>query len=89
MVSVDSLEMLATAVDPEEVIDLSDRMTKEGTLEWEAPEGKWIVVRFGYTTTGSTNVAASEEGTGLEVDKMDTIALNHHFRSFPGKLKHF
>ncbi|RLE01366.1 MAG: hypothetical protein DRJ13_07090, partial [Bacteroidetes bacterium] len=81
MVSVDSLEILAAAIDPDKVIDLSERMSKEGTLEWEAPAGNWTVVRFGYTTTGKTNHPATEKGGGLEVDKMDTIALNLLFQN--------
>ena len=61
-------------------------MLADGTLNWEKPEGNWTIIRFGYTTTGATNGPATPEGTGLECDKMDTAAVNLHFRNFPQKL---
>jgi hypothetical protein len=69
-----------------DILILTDKMSTEGTLQWDAPEGNWTVLRFGYTTTGATNGPATNEGIGLECDKMDTAAVNFHFRSFPHKL---
>jgi hypothetical protein len=68
------------------VIDLNGKMDTKGQLKWDVPEGNWIVIRFGYTTTGSMNAPSTNAGRGLECDKMDTAALNLHFRSFPEKL---
>ena len=34
---------------PENVVDLTARMKTDGTLEWDAPPGKWTVLRFGCT----------------------------------------
>ncbi|MCK9412017.1 MAG: hypothetical protein M0Q53_06930 [Prolixibacteraceae bacterium] len=68
------------------IIDLSGYMSPDGILKWKAPKGRWQIIRFGYTTTGVTNSPATSEGIGLEVDKMDTTALNIHFNSFAGKL---
>ncbi len=69
-----------------EVIDITSKMNNDGTLNWKPAEGNWTVIRFGYTTTGSVNAPATAAGTGLECDKMDTAALNLHFKSFPAKL---
>ena len=69
-----------------EVIDITLKMNNDGTLNWKPTEGNWTIIRFGYTTTGSTNGPATVAGTGLECDKMDTAALNLHFRNFPAKL---
>lgn len=69
-----------------DIVTLTDKMSADGTLQWEAPEGNWTVVRFGYTITGATNGPATKEGVGLECDKMDTAAINLHFRNFPHKL---
>ena len=69
-----------------EVIDLTDKMKSDGTLNWSPASGTWSVIRFGYTTTGAQNGPATIEGTGLECDKMDTAAVNLHFRNFPQKL---
>ncbi len=68
------------------VVDLTGNMDREGMLRWEAPAGKWVLLRIGYTTTGAMNAPATNAGRGLECDKMDTAALNLHFRSFPAKL---
>ncbi len=69
-----------------EVIDITSEMNSDGTLNWKPAEGDWTIIRFGYTTTGSVNAPATEAGTGLECDKMDTAALNLHFSGFPAKL---
>ncbi len=69
-----------------EVINLSGNMDSNGQLKWDVPEGNWTIIRFGYTTTGVVNGPATNAGRGLECDKMDTAALNLHFRSFPEKL---
>jgi len=86
MMEVGPGQVNALAIDPETVIDLSSMMSEDGQLEWDAPEGNWDLIRFGYTTTGSVNAPATEEGRGLECDKMDTNALNLHFERFPAKL---
>lgn len=50
------------------------------------PEGDWRILRLGYTSTGAFNVPATIEGEGLEVDKFDPNALEHHFDNYVGKL---
>ena len=42
----------------------------DGTLDWDAPAGKWIVLRLGYSLTGEVNHPATPAATGLEVDKL-------------------
>ncbi len=69
-----------------DIVNLTDKMSEDGSLAWDAPEGNWTIIRFGYTSTGATNGPATKEGTGLECDKMDTSALNLHWVNFPQKL---
>jgi len=73
-------------IDEKEIVQLTGKMAADGSLTWKAPIGNWCILRFGYTTTGATNSPATLEGRGLECDKMDTIALDHHFDSFSKKL---
>jgi hypothetical protein len=54
-----------------DVIDLTSKMKSDGTLEWTAPAGKWMVLRIGYSLTGHENGPAPLEATGLEVDKLN------------------
>ncbi len=74
------------AVAIKDIIDLTRYMNSDGILKWDAPVGNWELLRIGYTTTGSQNAPATNAGRGLECDKMDSAALNLHFRSFPAKL---
>ena len=76
----------AQSVRPSEVIDLTPRFGEDGILTWDVPEGDWTILRIGYTTTGVVNGPATEAGRGLECDKMDTSALNLHFKAFPARL---
>ncbi len=75
------------AVDPVKVMNITDKISVEGTLNWAVPEGDWIIVRFGMMPTGVTNVPAPPEGTGLEMDKLSREYAQHHFDSFVGKVK--
>ena len=67
---------------PESVIDISDKMDKNGNLEWDVPEGRWKVWRFGYSLTGKQNHPAPPDATGLEVDKLDPVAWTNYFHTY-------
>ncbi|MDQ2834347.1 MAG: glycoside hydrolase [Acidobacteriota bacterium] len=58
-------------VPKEDVIDLSSRMKPDGSLNWTAPAGRWVILRIGYSLTGHENGPAPAEATGLEVDKLN------------------
>ena len=69
------------------VLNLTDRMGADGSLEWTAPDGAdWIVLRVGYASNGVSVVPASALGGGLEVDKLDANAVGRHFDSYVGRL---
>lgn len=61
------------------VLNLSRFLASDGVLSCQIPEGKWTILRFGFTTTGSTNHPAVPEGHGLEVDKLDPRAVKFQF----------
>ena len=54
-----------------DVIDLTRSMKPDGSLTWNAPAGKWAILRIGYSLIGQENHPAPAEATGLEVDKLD------------------
>ena len=56
-------------------VDLTDKVSKEGTLDWDVPPGTWKVVRIGRTTTG-LNVAF---GKGLLTDYLSPAAMEQHY----------
>jgi hypothetical protein len=74
------------AVAPGAVLNLSDKLAADGTLNWEVPAGEWVVLRMGMTPTGTRNAPASPEGQGLEVDKMNRAAAQAHFDAYIGRL---
>src|SRR6185312_10096178 len=53
-----------------QIVDLTGKMDADGTLHWDAPEGKWTVLRMGYSLTGARNRPSVPAGSGLEVDKL-------------------
>lgn len=55
---------------------------KDGHLSWDAPPGKWTVLRFGHTSTGADNHPTPESGRGLECDKLSKAAIELHFSKF-------
>jgi hypothetical protein len=57
------------AISISDIIDLTNKMDAEGNLNWDAPAGKWTIIRLGYSLTGIENHPASPEATGLEGDK--------------------
>ena len=72
----------ADAIPAEDVIDLTSKMTADGTLNWTAPAGNWVVMRLGYSITGRQNHPASPEATGLEVDKLDKTAVSKYIETY-------
>jgi hypothetical protein len=73
-------------VDPARIIDLSDRMDARGTLQWEAPPGRWTVLRWGHVNTGKRNGPAPPEATGWECDKLSPAGADTHFAGYIGRL---
>ncbi|MGF7149848.1 hypothetical protein FHS96_003505 [Sphingomonas zeicaulis] len=71
---------------PAGVVDISDKLSADGVLRWTPPAGRWTIMRFGQTTTGKLNVAASDSGRGLEVDKLSTSAVDFQFDSTVGRV---
>lgn len=68
------------------IMDISDKMKPDGTLEWEAPAGRWTVMRFGARNNGAASRPAPLPGVGMECDKFDDEALAAHFSNFTDRL---
>jgi len=69
-------------IHPESIIDLTQNLRPDGTLEWNVPPGDWIILRSGLVPTGTKNTPAPPEATGPEVDKMNRAALKAHFDAY-------
>lgn len=76
----------AAAINPDQVIDLSDKVDEKGLLTTKLPKGNWTIMRFGHTSTGAVNIPASAAGTGLEADKFRRAPLKTHYDAYVGKV---
>ncbi len=80
---VDDKELV---IAPSKVLDISEYMMVDGSLNWDVPEGDWIILRTGMTPTGTKNGPASPEATGYEVDKMSKAHAEKHFYGHMGEI---
>jgi hypothetical protein len=74
------------AIERGRVIDLSPLLKAGGRLDWDVPDDRWTVLRFGRTTNGANTRPAPVPGLGFECDKLDADALDSHFDAFVGAL---
>lgn len=79
-------QSLAAFVDPHKILDITSEMDRNGNLKWNAPSGKWIVLRIGHVNTGMKNGPAPPEGTGWECNKLSESGPNAQFAGYIGKL---
>jgi hypothetical protein len=67
------------AVPVNRVIDITDKIDKDGYLNWDVPAGKWKVIRTGHRMTGSRLMIAQPEADGLSVDWFDRKGVDLQF----------
>lgn len=72
----------SAAILQESIIDLTSKMSKDGTLDWQVPAGNWTILRMGYSLTGAKNGPAVPAGTGFEVDKLSRKHLESYYRNY-------
>lgn len=69
----------SAVVAPNEILDLTDRLAPNGTIDWTPPAGQWVVLRIGHTPTGMLTHPVPTEALGLECNKLDRAAVEHAF----------
>lgn len=74
-----------STINPDRIIDISDRIDSAGILTWDVPEGNWLILQSGMIPTGATNVPVPPEARGYECDKFSKAAIETHFNAFIGK----
>lgn len=68
------------------IIDLTQHIDEAGRLRWDAPDGKWLILRFGHTSTGKRNATAGG-GVGLECDKLSGLATSIQYDQWFGEAR--
>ncbi len=69
-------------IDAGQILDLTDRLRPDGALDWQIPEGRWIVLRLVSRNNGASSRPAPLPGVGFECDKFDAAALDAHFEAY-------
>lgn len=67
-----------------QLINITQYLSKDGRLIWKVPEGNWTILRMGHTSTGHTN-ATGGAGKGLECDKFNPDAVRLQFNGWFGE----
>ena len=62
----------------DKLINITPYLDKDGRLNWNVPEGNWVILRMGHTSTGHTNETGGA-GRGLECDKFNPEAVKLQF----------
>lgn len=71
-------------IDPRQIVDITSKMNKDGRLQWDMPEGDWMIMRFVHEPTGGPTKHGRVNLKGLECDKMSREAVlvqwNNYFK---------
>ncbi|MDG1191175.1 MAG: glycosyl hydrolase [Flavobacteriaceae bacterium] len=70
----------------DKIIDLTERLSAEGTLTWNVPPGDWTVLRFVMSSTGIKNEFSALNASGFEADKLNKDAARQHFEGYVGDI---
>jgi hypothetical protein len=77
----------ADSIPADSVIDITEYMSDDGTLTWDAPEGNWTILRFGFSLTGAKSRPANPGGLGYEVDKLSRQHTESYYKGYTKPLK--
>jgi hypothetical protein len=61
----------------DQIINLTDKLAR-GRLTWNVPEGRWCVLRFGYTCNDTRVSTHSQGWGGLVIDYLSTESITHY-----------
>lgn len=56
-------------IDSKTIVDLTSKMGTDGRLEWDVPEGDWVIMRFAHESTGGPSKHGRANLKGLSVIK--------------------
>jgi hypothetical protein len=75
-----------SVIKKDQIIDLTHKLMKDGSVQWDVPPGKWVIARFGKRNNGAVTRPAPVPGLGFEADKFDTASFRAHYEAYVGKL---
>lgn len=72
---------------PEEFVDLTSKVGTDGRLRWEAPAGRWTVLRYTCMNTGERLKVPSPASDGWATDHLNPEATRAHMDYVIARLK--
>jgi len=66
---------------------ISDKLSKDGVLEWNVPEGEWEIIRYVMTNTGLRLRIPNPASDGLATDHLNATATKNHINYLTTKLE--
>ncbi len=71
-----------STLDSDQILDISDNLSEDGVLAWDAPTGDWTVIRMGLRVTGASTRPSPQPVIGLESNKLDSEAFANHLSHY-------
>jgi hypothetical protein len=69
-----------TLADVKHVIELTQKIAADGTLQWEVPAGEWDIIRFVCANHGQQLIVPSPNSGGPMIDFFDPRATEFHLQ---------
>lgn len=69
-------------INSDEIIDLSENIAEDGMIHWNAPQGRWRIIRFAAVLTGAKSKHGRENLLGYECDKLSREAAELHWNNY-------
>lgn len=70
----------------ERVVDVTGSMATDGRLTWDAPPGKWLILRCGHASNFKMTRPCPAAAVGLECDRLATAGIEAHYGAFLKKI---
>jgi hypothetical protein len=71
-------------IDSKKILNITDKMDVHGVLNWDPPQGEWVVMRFAYEPTGASTKHGRSNLIGRECDKLSVEAAEIHWKNYVG-----
>ena len=73
-------------INPQSIIDLTDRLKPNGSLDWNAPAGTWRILRLGWTTGGHLLGPTPPGIRYYIVDPTSKGAIENYWQGYPSRV---
>lgn len=72
----------SAVIDSKSMIDITDKLSPDGVLNWDVPSGNWVVMRFSYVPVGALTKHGRANLIGRECDKLSVKAAEIQWKNY-------